>query len=665
MAELVFHVTAHHWDPAACSSPRRPCCSGEDLLASGEHSLSAAASLVFIVPRMDREAVPSVCAVCFRDGHNRRVLKCLHSFCASCIDQLVLSEAAAESHEHEVACPLCRTRTRLPKNGAAGLPKDMKKGVVDDLQCETCKGKGESQQPGVWCVKCECALCFKHMAEHMSSGLGPTSHNIVRDLPKPSMAPDDSTSLCEEHDEPLKYFCTMCDVPVCGDCIAIGRHRGHQPLATMKEVTVKLKKKVQTKADHLERDVLPRAEKTISRVDHVSAKLTARADNVRADIQAAADSAVSTIRACEQQQLQEVDDIEQIRHKALDRQKDDLQRHAEAMKTAIAFSKKLERLGVCSESEGNLLVALDKRTTSLASVDFSESPLHQSDISFETVGEADLIAKAGELVGLVSSCEASAATSIVEGGFKKSVQKGYPATFTVVAMDRRGKTMTGGGDAICASWSGKPAEAANLPAVEVKDNGNGRYDIMRLPSCVGKYAVEVSVSGTKLSRALIIACTDRWFKFDSAQCQDKNSLNSDKMTVTHTGRDSVWSSVLGSQGVQQGQHSWRVQVDRSYHKYVFVGVAEKGKLTDKNNFKQSYSWSGQSGWKWVMGSRTPGISEFRFGDILRLDLNCDEHTLRITNQRSGETDTIDNLPASELFPYFATYNTKDSFSLVW
>ena len=616
---------------------------------------------------MDRAALSSVCAVCFRDGHNRRVLKCLHSFCASCIDQLVLSEAV-EGHEHEVACPLCRTWTRLPKNGAVGLPKDSTKRVVEELQCESCKGKGESEQPGVWCVKCtcKCALCLKHLVEHMSSGLGPSSHNIVGDLPKPgaSMACDDSPSLCEEHNEPLKYFCTTCDVPVCGHCATIGHHANHRPVVTMNEVTAQLKKKVKTKADNLERDVLPRVEKTISRVDHVSAELTACADNVRADIRAAADSAVNTIRACEQQKLQEVDDIEQVRHKALDRQKDDLQRHAEAMKTAIGFSKKLEQSD-CGESAGNLLAALDKRTTSLASIDFSESPLHHSEILFETVGEADLIPKAGEIVGTVSPCEASALASIVEGGSKKTVQKGNPVTFTVVAKDRKGKTMTRGGDAIQATWSIEAAEAANLPAVEVKDNGNGRYDITCPPLCVGEYAVEVTVNGTKLSHALSITCEGRWFNLDSAQCQDKNMLSSDKMTVTHTGQNCVWSSVLGSQSVQHGQYSWRVKVDRSRNRYVFVGVAEKDKLKDTNNHYQSYSWYGNNGQKWVMGQSTDSISAFQVGDILRLDLNCNEHTLRITNQRSRETATIGNLPASELFPYFATYDTNDSFSLVW
>ena len=239
-----------------------------------------------ILVKMDG-STSSACAVCFRDGRNRRVLKCLHSFCASCIDQLVLSEAV-KGHEHEVACPVCRTWTRLPKNGAGGLPKDTTEPVtVEELQCETCKEKGEAKQPAVWCSTCKCALCYKYLGLHMSSGTGYSSHSI-RDLPKMASremtSERDSISLCEEHNEPLQFYCTTCDVTVCGHCTAIGRHGDHRPIVTMKEVTSTLKKKVQTKADHLERDVLPRVEETISRVDLVGVELTARADNVRADI---------------------------------------------------------------------------------------------------------------------------------------------------------------------------------------------------------------------------------------------------------------------------------------------------------------------------------------------------------------------------------------------
>ena len=228
-----------------------------------------------------------------------------------------------------------------------------------------------------------------------------------------------------------------------------------------------------------------------------------------------------------------------------------------------------------------------------------------------------------------------------------------------------GKSMTRGGDAICATWTRKPADAANLPAVDVKDNGNGCYDITCRPPCAGKYAVEVSINGTMLSHALTITCTDsRWFRFDDVQCQDNNTLSSDKMTVTHTGTYSClqcWGHEAYDKASTAGEQKW--------------SVAETGMFSLES--QRSRNWrsrtttinrtvgTGTMARRWMLGKSSASIGAFQVGDILRLDLNCDQHTLTITNQRSGETAMIDNLPATELFPYFATHDTDDALSLIW
>ena len=95
----------------------------------------------------------------------------------------------------------------------------------------------------------------------------------------------------------------------------------------------------------------------------------------REDLRAATERAVSTILACEQQKLQEIDDIEVVRLKALDYEKDELKRHAEALKTAISLADKLvqtEKRG--RKTAGRLLEALDKRTTQLEKTTFPPLP---------------------------------------------------------------------------------------------------------------------------------------------------------------------------------------------------------------------------------------------------------------------------------------------------
>ena len=46
-------------------------------------------------------------------------------------------------------------------------------------------------------------------------------------------------------------------------------------------------------------------------------------------------------------------------------------------------------------------------------------------------------------------------------------------------------------------------------------------------------------------------------------------------------------------------------------------------------------------------------STWLHGDVIKMTLDCDEHTLTMTNERTGEKDTIDGLPDKTLYPSFS------------
>ena len=603
----------------------------------------------------------SVCAVCYEKGCDRRLLPCLHSCCASCIDQLSLR---SESLDFDLQCPLCRTRVRLPPDGAEGLPKDPTQSEVEEHACSACKDEGQTGKATVWCRTCKCALCTSHVGSHLTSGSGPSSH-FFRDFPDQSFTlPADQSSVCVKHKSPLEYFCKKCNVAVCGGCTAIGSHKGHD-VVPLEEISTELLAKVKDNGHRLKTVVLPCAEAAMSNVDQVTVQLTEGAKKLRGEVRAAAERAVNTIRASEQQKLQEIDDIEMVRVKVLDRQKDELKRHIEALKTAIALTDKLVEM---EEGGGRaadrLLEALDKRTTELERANISNTPERHSHISIETVSDDDLIAMANELVGTVIPGEASAQHSFVEGNKNKTTQKGQSAILTLVAKDDQGKPLAQGGDLVRATVSRKPTEAG-LPPVEVKDNGNGRYDIHCPTPCAGKYTVKISVNGTFLANSLSVTCRNQvGFHFDQAQCHAV-TISPDKLTVTHTGEDGEWSSVLGSRGVRRGQHSWTVRINKSQDMNVLVGVMDNHRRTGSRDYERSYSWDGDYGHKWEDGKCTDSIGLFQVNDVIQLDVDCDTHTLRIFNLRSEETATIAGLPDVELFPFFETYNQNDSLTLIW
>ena len=319
-----------------------------------------------------------------------------------------------------------------------------------------------------------------------------------------------------------------------------------------------------------------------------------------------------------------------VRLKTLDRQKDELKRHTEALKTAIALTDKLAQgQEGGGKAAGRLLEALDKRTTELERAKISDTPERHSHISFETVSDDDLIAKANELVGKVIPCEASAQHSFVEGDHNQTAQEGQSATFTVVARDDKGNPLAQGGDLVQATVSRKPANAGDLPPVEVKDNGNGRYDIHCPTPCAGEYTIQISVNGTFLANSLSVTCFNQVdFHFDQAQCHANITISPDKLTMTHTGENNVWSSVLSSRGVRRGQHSWTVRINTSQRMKVLVGVMDGHRRTGSEDHQRSYSWSG-AGRKGKNGEWTTSIRPFQVNDVIQLDVNCETHTLRI------------------------------------
>ena len=340
----------------------------------------------------------TVCRVCFQEGQDRRVLSCLHSFCASCIDRLFSSEASAGGEK--LKCPVCRSWVRVPDNGAAGLPKDVTQpDDVKELHCETCTLKGESGAPTLWCVTCKVGLCSGHVAHHLTSGSG--KHVIEAVFETGSAHGDhdhDSTygdrmPQCPEHASPLEFYCSACAVAVCGRCVAIGVHHGHDGIVEMKVREQKMKRKVQEKVETLNND-FPRVEAMKRRVEAVNDDLLACAKRARDKVRAAEKRAVDTVHAVAEQKLQDIDDMELVRHKALDKQLDQLKDHAELLKAAVTLTDKLTQRETTGHDVVGLLQAIEVQADVLAKEEVSDHPADHPCLDFKPVCDDELIAMA-------------------------------------------------------------------------------------------------------------------------------------------------------------------------------------------------------------------------------------------------------------------------------
>ena len=383
----------------------------------------------------------NVCPVCLDNFVDARVLPCLHSACRACIDRMIVTSA-----DGEVKCSICRASAQLPPGGAAALAKDVipvsSLGGCESLECGLCVDDKTRKKATIWCKKCSLAFCEGHGGTHvLSAGRSGETHEMVplstvavqessRDsLQSPTVAP---MPVCPHHNDPLKFHCGACDIAICGDCGMIGKHRGHAPVRYIKDIVDERKQQVAQKVDRLEGEFAEKLERSLQAVDLVSTELVERAREVRTDIRQAGKRAMQMVEAHVEQMVQEVDDLEESRHKVLDQQKDELETCLDSAKSAVRFKDRIMQLSVGGETLFPLLHALETRATSLLSTDIQEEPRERSRIQFSPANDLDLASKTKEGIGRVN-------TSISRQPYSSSGEVYVPLSSSSARGQRRGK----------------------------------------------------------------------------------------------------------------------------------------------------------------------------------------------------------------------------------
>ena len=620
-----------------------------------------------------------VCPACLQNFDDARVLSCLHSVCKACIDQM-----AVTATDGVVTCPICRAKERLSPNGAAALPKDVTvspssscgSGLDHDV-CGLCQD--DTKKPVSWCKVCRLALCESHTVPHMMSAASGGGDHMIVPISKASQenasgdkdvdaAPSTTTRVCSFHGEPLKYHCGTCDVAICGGCGLIGDHKKHDNVRLIKDILNDRKTEVNAKADTLENDVVPKLEHSIQAVDSMSTELARRADEVRTDIRKAGKQVVEMVEAHVEQMVQEVDYLELSRCKILDRQREELKSHLDAAKNAVDFHDRVMVVTNSEESQLSLLHALKTRMTALITSNIKDKPQHHANLQFQPASHKNLASKAKEAIGRVIPCQGSAKFSEIKGGNAQRTTKATPVSITVYAKDFNGEKLTTGGDVISTRWAGM-LSAENTPSTTITDNANGSYTIVCVCPTAGTFQLEAYVNGEKMATNVAITCVALRSTFDPNECHPSITISTDRRKASTNRSGLRHVSVLGSFPMQHGQYTWKIRIGE-VSDFHMLGISSKDKpTTHKDDYSSAYCWyskaSHPTGQFFRDGVQAVGkVSDWRGSDTFQLDLDCDRHTLRITNLRSGEHSTFSNLPDKEYFQYANLHQKENSVEFV-
>ncbi|NXR75354.1 TRI59 protein, partial [Pycnonotus jocosus] len=133
---------------------------------------------------MERLEEELTCAICCEIFSDPRVLPCSHTFCRPCLQNLLRSPHGLPAGRR-LSCPSCRALVAVPAAGPEALPINFAlKAVIE--KCQQQQQQEEEEAAGA-----EAGTCRAHPRQ------------------------------------PLNIYCLQERQLVCGQCLTIGKHRGH------------------------------------------------------------------------------------------------------------------------------------------------------------------------------------------------------------------------------------------------------------------------------------------------------------------------------------------------------------------------------------------------------------------------------------------------------
>ncbi|XP_078579824.1 E3 ubiquitin-protein ligase TRIM45-like [Branchiostoma floridae x Branchiostoma japonicum] len=314
------------------------------------------------------------CTICLEPFKDPKILPCLHTFCKSCLEQVVLQidepldSSSDDDDDVEVKdrfpCPTCRTETVLPGGGVAGLKNnffvlslrdtvDTRNSLVskedDKVPCDNCEVNVANQG----CVVCEEFLCedcarvhrrAKRTRDHDVIGVAELKEML---LTKPSSVKSTPLPMCSKHgDEKLKFYCETCKHPICRDCTVL-QHKDHG-YSYMADVAIDVREEIKGKME----SAMPRVEEYRHFAEVITekqAELDTMSKKAADDIDAAAEEEIKyyngLIRRKQTELKEKLAAITAARSKQLSATADSVESTLGCLSSTVDFSQKVVEHG--------------------------------------------------------------------------------------------------------------------------------------------------------------------------------------------------------------------------------------------------------------------------------------------------------------------------------
>ena len=301
------------------------------------------------------------CTVCLENFKDPKVLPCLHTFCATCLERILSGTRTIKSISVDTSpdkpagiltCPQCRKKHTIPVGGIRNFLTDFsiansvlkpgvkKQGEGEVLPCEEC----DSGEQAI----AHCAQCCSYLCEYCSGAHKRMKHyrdhdvTALQDLDLVTFPPKHHPQHCLQHpNELLKLYCKSCNVLVCCNCI-VATHQGHTFASVNKETRNKVEQ-ILKDMSHNAQTTLAEFSRNLKYVNEVEKVTTAHTIKLKAEINEVFDRHVTALEQHRAKLLEEADSKCNTCLKEVWSQKEHVERIVEDASSTLRFTQRSQQ----------------------------------------------------------------------------------------------------------------------------------------------------------------------------------------------------------------------------------------------------------------------------------------------------------------------------------
>ena len=437
----------------------------------------------------------SVCQEQFSEIKEPKILKCLHTFCKTCLESWL-----RQQREGELSCPTCRQITKCPNNNISSLPSNLFcKQLVEIVEAYT--GQGHEDSPRrcgncerkkaleYYCSDCNFFLCeecveahrkWRNFSGHEIKELGNFNSTDMQVYAW-------KANVCNKHKDELRFYCEKCKICICRDCTIL-EHRGdrNHNIISLEQGLENKKSDISNKMQDVEtircrvRDQKEFLEKRKERVLNSIDKATDEVHRV-------AENWISLIRQHQSTMTKELLEQKNKFQAAFSTQITSLDEKLIEIDSSLEFGKDVLQRKNLPEIV-NIEEILERRFQELSLTSEVRFMLNYPAVKYVP---SDAASSINHVLGKLCFIDIEPSLTIARGKGLTDGTEGEDCSFTIITRDFQGQTTYSEFDKVNVDI--QSLETGNITKPKISDTKSGRYEVKYKPEAAGEFSVSITV----------------------------------------------------------------------------------------------------------------------------------------------------------------------------